>query len=175
MWRDASYAVGHLGPDFTQYRTLPRHWSNTFPHRHGSLSINRFKIYRSDIVKLPSLYNFLVEACAEKHPHAKFGVPSYHGWSDMAHWCFPRCPPGGHIEYRTALKIDWAPPPHTAICHWNMKSIGQSVLEFLFYFIEIFIHTGGCCVRDIIPIHQFTYHQFTYFTRRRKYNIHTIM
>jgi hypothetical protein len=38
---------------------------------------------------------------------------------------------------------------------------------YLFYFIEIFIDTGGCCVRDIIAIHQFTYHQFTCFARRR--------
>jgi hypothetical protein len=40
--------------------------------------------------------------------------------------------------------------------------------EFIyFYFIEIVIDTGGCCVRDIVAIHQFTYYQFTYFTRRR--------
>jgi hypothetical protein len=52
--------VGHGVTDFNQHRTGPRYCSNTFPHPHqsSSLSINPFKIYRSDIAKLPSLHNF---------------------------------------------------------------------------------------------------------------------
>jgi hypothetical protein len=47
------------------------------------------------------------------------------------------------------------------------KSYMAPIFYLIFILFEIFIGAGGCCVRDIIAIHQFTYHQFPYFTRRR--------
>jgi hypothetical protein len=49
--------VGHGVADFNQHQTWHRYWSNTFPHPHwtSSLSINPFKIYRSDIAKFAQL------------------------------------------------------------------------------------------------------------------------
>jgi hypothetical protein len=44
---------------------------------------------------------------------------------------------------------------------------GDDVNSFFIDFIDIFIDTGGCCISDIIVVHQSIYYQFTYFTRRQ--------